>query len=55
MPWKCVGNKIVKSDTGEVVGHSKDHKTCEAAVRARYANAHLSGEHMKKKYKKRTK
>lgn len=39
MPWKVKGNKIIRSDTGEVVGKSKDHATAMAAVRARYANA----------------
>lgn len=39
MPWKAVGNKIVRADTGKVVGHSKDHATAVKAVRARYANS----------------
>lgn len=38
MPWKAVGNKIIRADTGKVVGHSKNHATAEASVRARYAN-----------------
>lgn len=38
MPWKARGNKIIRSDTGKVVGKSKDHATAMAAVRARYAN-----------------
>lgn len=37
MPWKAIGNKIVRADTGKVVGHSKSHKMAEASVRARYA------------------
>lgn len=43
MPWK-VGRKdkhgyqIVKSDTGEVVGHSSTKDLAEKAVKARYAN-----------------
>ncbi len=39
MPWKAVGKKIVRADTGKVVGHSKSHAMAEASVRARYANA----------------
>lgn len=38
MPWKAVGKKIIRSDTGEVVGESKDHATAVKAVKARYAN-----------------
>lgn len=30
--------KIVKIDTGEVVGSSATHKQAQASVRARYAN-----------------
>lgn len=42
MPWKVKrageGYDIVKSDTGEVVGHSDTKAKAEASVRARYAN-----------------
>jgi len=38
MPWKAVGNKIIRADTGKVVGHSKSHAMALASVRARYAN-----------------
>jgi len=38
MPWKAVGNKIVRADTGKVVGKSKSHSMALRAVRARYAN-----------------
>ena len=38
MPWKAKGKEIVRSDTGKVVGHSKNHATAMASVRARYAN-----------------
>lgn len=30
--------KIIKKDTGEVVGSSENKKKAEASVRARYAN-----------------
>ena len=43
MPWKAVGNKIVRADTGKVVGRSSSHKKAAASVRARYANT--KGEH----------
>jgi len=39
MPWKAVGNNIVRADTGKVVGHSTSHAKAMASVRARYANA----------------
>ena len=60
MPWKAVGKKIVRSDTGKVVGHSTSHEKAMASVRARYANT--KGEnfayrgarmHKKKRKKKR--
>jgi hypothetical protein len=38
MPWKVVGTKIIRADTGKVVGHSKTHAMAQASVRARYAN-----------------
>lgn len=38
MPWKAIGKKIVRSDTGKVVGHSKTNAMAKASVRARYAN-----------------
>ncbi len=38
MPWKAVGNDIVRADTGKVVGHSTSHAKALASVRARYAN-----------------
>jgi hypothetical protein len=43
MPWKVKkasgsGYDIVKSDTGEKVGHSETKAKAEASVRARYAN-----------------
>ena len=38
MPWKAVGTKIIKADTGEVVGHSATPAKAKASVRARYAN-----------------
>lgn len=43
MPWKVKkatgsGYDIVKSDTGEKVGHSDTRTQAEASVRARYAN-----------------
>ena len=43
MPWKTKkasggGYDIVKSDSGEVVGHSETKAKAEASVRARYAN-----------------
>jgi hypothetical protein len=46
MPWKAIGKKIVKADSGKVVGHSKSHAMAQTAVRAIYANYH---EHQKKK------
>lgn len=52
MPWKAVGNKIVRADTGKVVGKSKSHEKAQAAVRARYANMpkmEKMAEEMKKK------
>jgi len=44
MPWetkkaKGGGYDIVKSDTGEKVGHSGTKAKAEASVKARYANA----------------
>lgn len=39
MPWKAVGKKIERADTGKVVGHSTSHAKAAASVRARYANA----------------
>lgn len=44
MPWKTKkasggGYDIVKSTTGEKVGHSDTKAKAEASVRARYANA----------------
>ena len=53
MPWKAVGKKIVKTDTGEVVGTSKDHATAVKAVRARYANSKEYGGKGKKRGKKK--
>ena len=55
MPWKTKkasggGYDIVKSDTGEVVGHSETKDKAEASVRARYANA-PEAEKSKKKSK----
>jgi hypothetical protein len=43
MPWKTVkakgsGYDIVKSDTGQKVGHSDTKAKAEASVKARYAN-----------------
>lgn len=44
MPWKAKKNPrgkgwlIVRSDTGEVVGHSASKAQAQASVRARYAN-----------------
>lgn len=38
MPWKAVGNKIEKADTGKVVGHSSSPAKAKAAVRAIYAH-----------------
>lgn len=45
MPWKTVKKgsgkkpfKVVKKDTGEVVGSSTTKAKAEASVRARYAN-----------------
>lgn len=42
MPWSAQkrgnGWVIVRSDTGEVVGHSKTEAEAKASVRARYAN-----------------
>lgn len=32
-PWK-----IIKKDTGEIVGSSKTKKDAQASIRARYAN-----------------
>jgi hypothetical protein len=37
MPWKAVGKKIVRSDTGKVVGTSTSNVKAKASVRARYA------------------
>lgn len=37
MPWKIVGNKVVRADTGKVVGRSKNPKKY---LRALYANVH---------------
>jgi|SoimicmetaTmtLPB_FD_contig_31_38812338_length_323_multi_2_in_0_out_0_2 hypothetical protein len=53
MPWKVKkspgsGYDIVKSDTGEKVGHSDTKAKAEASVRARYAN---TGSEAKKKGK----
>jgi len=53
MPWKAVGKKIVRADTGEVVGESKDHATAIKAVRARYANSKEYGGKRKGKGKKK--
>jgi len=39
MPWKAKGKKIVRSDTGEVVGESATPEMAKKAVRARYANS----------------
>jgi hypothetical protein len=44
MPWKTKkasggGYDIVKSDTGEKVGHSDTKAKAEASVKARYANS----------------
>jgi hypothetical protein len=44
MPWKTKkasggGYDIVKSDTGEKVGHSDTKAKADASVRARYANS----------------
>ena len=47
MPWKARGKEIIRSDTGKVVGKSKDHATAMAAVRARYANTADKGHPMK--------
>jgi hypothetical protein len=38
MPWEAKGNKIVRKDTGKVVGTSTSHAKAMASVRARYAN-----------------
>ena len=44
MPWrveKRTGDKpykIIKTDTGEVVGSSETREKAEASIRARYAN-----------------
>ncbi len=42
MPWKVKKDKkgyaIIKSDTGEVVGHSATREKAEKSVKARYAN-----------------
>jgi len=44
MPWKIgklvagKGWQILKTDTGEVVGHSKSKEMAMASVRARYSN-----------------
>jgi len=38
MPWRAIGNKIVKADSGKVVGNSTSHAKAAASVRARYAN-----------------
>jgi hypothetical protein len=44
MPWstKKQGNKwvIIRSDTGQVVGHSDSKANAEASIRARYASKH---------------
>ena len=44
MPWKSKkasggGYDIVKSDTGEKVGHSDTKAKADASVKARYANS----------------
>lgn len=44
MPWKSKkasggGYDIVKSDTGEKVGHSDTKAKADASIRARYANS----------------
>jgi hypothetical protein len=44
MPWKTKkaaggGYDIVKSDTGQKVGHSETKAKAEASVKARYANS----------------
>lgn len=48
MPWdvRKQGKRwaIVKSDTGEVVGHADTEAQAMASVRARYAS--MKGEHM---------
>ena len=56
MPWKVVKKsgakpwKIVKSNTGEVVGSSSSKAKAQASVRARYANeGELPEEHKKRK------
>jgi len=49
MPWKAVGKKIVRADTGEVVGESKTAEMAKKAVRARYANSKEYGGKRRKK------
>lgn len=49
MPWTISKNKkggfdIVKTTTGEVVGHSDTKEKAQASVRARYAAMAKSGE-----------
>lgn len=46
MPWAARGKEIIKTSTGEVVGHSKTHVLAAASVRARYA--HTRGERLRK-------
>lgn len=49
MPWKSVGTKIVRSDTGKVVGHSSSPEMAKKAVKARYANSpEFNGDKKKK-------
>jgi hypothetical protein len=43
MPWKAVGNKIMRADTGKVVGRSSSPAKAKASVRARYANTKGEG------------
>jgi len=57
MPWavKKDGKRwaIVRSDTGEVVGHSATKAMAEAAVRARYANVEGEVEEAHRRAQKR--
>jgi hypothetical protein len=57
MPWKTKkasggGYDIVKSDTGEKVGHSDTKAKADASVRARYANTNEGGTKSKSQKKK---
>ena len=53
MPWKAEGNKIVRADTGQVVGTSTSHAKALASVRARYAHYNPEAEKLWSARKKR--